>query len=137
MTKNYRCIKCELVWDEENITYSQICKVCEEGVANNNERRRLWNTFCGYCKELFYIRYPEPNHSGVTIPSDDEGKAKMIQEAKRKLGIGLKHKREWKEDMEEKNETSSQLYKEYVADIAQMEQLVPLIVNLEQRYCKK
>jgi len=39
--------------------------------------------------------------------------------------------------MEKNNNTSGQVYKDTVANIAQMEKMAPLIVNLENRYCKK
>jgi len=135
--KQYRCIKCELVWDQEEFTDKQICKICERNVVNNNERRRYWGIFCHYAQEVFYIRYPEPNHSWVTIPSDDEGKCKIIEKAERNLVIGINSRTADKEKMERDNNTSTQSYKDTLADLAQMEQLVPLIVNLENRYCKK
>jgi len=88
-----------------------------------------------YCQKLFYLRYPEPNHSGITIPSDDGGKAEMVKEAKRKIASGIKMRTEEKEIKEKNNNTSSQAYKDVVADIAQLEQQRSLIVNLEKKYC--
>ena len=139
MTKRYRCIICELVWDEADITYCQICKTCESSsvVTNNNERRRRWHVFCRCHQELFYMEHTEPNHAGVVIPSDDEVKCKIIKQAKNNLALRINQETKWKEDMETRNDTSSQSYKDTVANIVQMEQIVPLAVNLESRYCKK
>ena len=93
---NYRCIKCELVWEEKDFSFNQFCETCNRICPNNNERRRYYNLFVGYCAELFYLKYPEPNHSPVSIPSDNEGKKNMIKEAKRVVGIGIESNEEQK-----------------------------------------
>jgi hypothetical protein len=83
------------------------------------------------------MEHPEPNHAGVVIPSDDEGKCKIIKQAKNNLALRINQETANKEHMEKNNNTSDQSYKDTVANIAQMEQIAPLVVNLESRYCKK
>lgn len=85
---NRRCISCEMSQDESrfNGIWPKWCEDCRKD-TDSNERRRFQSVFWNDGKELFYLRFsqPDPCPDSISIPDSNEGKRKMLDNIMEKI----------------------------------------------------
>ena|SRR6266513_556125 len=134
MTKK-RCIRCEQAKDKSDFQhghYPEFCGNCHQNYRNN-ESRRFRYTFLAYGKELFCLKYDNDEATArslvVSIPSDNEGKKKLVKDIKKKVDEGLNFYVK-----EEEIEKNSERHAEVLANIGQLESYYYQVRDFEKKY---
>lgn len=118
-----RCLKCELKKEENEFRYYSFCDNCYQ-IEGGKELTRFRNIFRDYGQEIFCLRYPDAeSQCSVSIPKDNEGKKKMIEEVKKNIGSGLESQEQWHKDKEG-----------YKDNVRQLNQYASQILHFEKQY---
>ena len=130
-----RCIRCEQVKDKSSFQHGhhiEFCGDCHQKYRNS-ESRRFRYTFHGYGKELFALKYnndaPTAETIIVSIPSDNEGKKKLVKDIKEKVDKGLDFYVK-----EEEMIKDEERHTEILAEIRQLEGYWDQVRSFEKKY---
>lgn len=99
---NFRCIKCENLWDQGNFGLHGICEKCEK---NNTDTQIACfsEVFSKYCIEIFYLRYPAESHLiSAEVPSGHWERKKLIKTKKESIEEKIKENEEEKKEIEKR-----------------------------------
>jgi hypothetical protein len=125
-----RCIICEQLKNESEFNHGHFmdfCVTCKNREGNNELRRyRYIFNKCGV--EIFCLRYPDALSTySVSIPSDNEGKRKMLESVEEKINAKIRF---CKKELERENTKEQE--KELSEDLFQSHQYKAQVINLQR-----
>jgi len=131
---NRRCISCEQSKDKDefNSTNFRFCKTCERH-ATSDELRYFENIFLDCGQELFCLEYPDAKSQlGVSIPSDNEGIKKMLENIKKRV----EDKTQFWLEQRDNSDSSSKTYREAEVSLHQLKFRKAEVIDFQQKYNK-